>query len=60
MNDNIAVYILGIIFFIDWLVKSFITGCFIGERIYAKMLKRVNKELDHCNYFGEDNVDSKK
>lgn len=60
MNENIAVYILAIIFFIDWLVKSWFTGCFIGERIYAKMVKRVYKELDNCNYFGEDNVGCKK
>lgn len=60
MSESVAVYILGILFFIDWLVKSWFTGCFIGERIYAKMLKRVNNELDKCNYFGEDNVDSKK
>lgn len=60
MIENIAVYIVGILFFIDWLVKSFITGVFIGERICAKMLKRVYKEIDNCNYFGEDNVRSKK
>ena len=60
MSENVAVYILGILFFIDWLVKSFITGCFIGERIASKMIKRVYKELDNCNYFGEDNVDCKK
>lgn len=60
MSENIVVYIVAILFFVDWLVKSFITGVFIGERICAKMVKRVYKELDNCNYFGEVHVGSKK
>lgn len=60
MSENIGIYILSILFFIDWLVKSWFTGCFFGERICAKMVKRVYKELDNCKYFGEDNVGRKK
>lgn len=54
MSLNIGAVILGGIFFIDWLFKSFITGMFFGNLIYKKIIHRVNKELDNCNYFGEE------
>lgn len=34
----------------------FFVGTYVGMRFYEHLCR----ELDNCNYFGEDNVDSKK